>query len=113
MIEDEQITSVYLDLPFFNNTNDSDTDGVIDIYDVDPNNNLSDSDSDGLSDLEELRLGTNPLNADTDYDGIIDSQDNETIGYNPDSQVYEIDSIFGNRNGEFDLKVFELSLIHI
>ena len=109
MVEDEQITSVYLDLPFFNNTNDSDTDGVIDIYDVDPNNNLSDSDSDGLSDLEELRLGTNPLNADTDNDGIIDSQDNETIGYNTDSQVYEIDSIFGNRNGEFDLKVFELT----
>ena len=109
MVEDEQITSVYLDLPFFNNTNDSDADGVIDIYDVDPNNNLSDSDSDGLSDLEELRLGTNPLNADTDNDGIIDSQDNETIGYNTDSQVYEIDSIFGNRNGEFDLKVFELT----
>ena len=109
MVEDEQITSVYLDLPFFNNTNDSDTDGVIDIYDVDPNNSLSDSDTDGLSDLEELRLGTNPLNPDTDNDGIIDSQDNETIGYNPDSQVYEIDSIFGNRNGEFDLKVFELT----
>ena len=109
MVEDEQITSVYLDLPFFNNTNDSDNDGVIDLYDVDPNNSLSDSDSDGLSDLEELRIGTNPLNPDTDNDGIIDSQDNETIGYNPDSQVYEIDSIFGNRNGEFDLKVFELT----
>ena len=109
MVEDEQITSVYLDLPFYNNTNDSDNDGVIDIYDVDPNNSLSDSDTDGLSDLEELRLGTNPLNPDTDNDGIIDSQDNETIGYNPDSQVYEIDSIFGNRNGEFDLKVFELT----
>lgn len=109
MVEDEQITSVYLDLPFFNNTNDSDNDGVIDIYDVDPNNSLSDSDTDGLSDLEELRIGTNPLNPDTDNDGIIDSQDNETIGYNPDSQVYEIDSIFGNRYGEFDLKVFELT----
>ena len=45
MVEDEQITSVYLDLPFYNNTNDSDNDGVIDIYDVDPNNSLSDSDT--------------------------------------------------------------------
>ena len=109
ILEDEQITSVYLDLPFFNNTNDSDNDGVIDLYDVDPVNSSSDSDNDGLSDIEELRAGTNPLSSDTDNDGIIDSQDTETVGYNPDSKVYEIDSIFGNENGEFDLKVYELT----
>ena len=34
--EQEELTAVYLDLPFFTNTNDSDNDGVIDIYDVDP-----------------------------------------------------------------------------
>ena len=46
--EEEQVTAVYLDLPFFNNTNDSDNDGVIDLYDVDPNDSNSDSDNDGL-----------------------------------------------------------------
>ena len=40
--EEEQVTAVYLDLPFFNNTNDSDNDGVIDLYDVDPNDSNSD-----------------------------------------------------------------------
>ena len=44
--EQEELTAVYLDLPFFNNTNDSDNDGVIDIYDVDPIDPLSDSDND-------------------------------------------------------------------
>ena len=43
--EEEQLTAVYLDLPFFNNTNDSDNDGVIDLYDIDPNNSSSDSDN--------------------------------------------------------------------
>ena len=107
--EEEQVTAVYLDLPFFNNTNDSDNDGVIDLYDVDPNDSNSDSDNDGLSDIVELQAGTNPLSQDTDNDGILDPQDTEITGYNPDSQVYEIDSIFGNRNAEFRLKVYELT----
>ena len=109
--EEEQLTAVYLDLPFFNNTNDSDNDGVIDLYDVDPNNSSSDSDNDGLSDIIETQAGTNPLSPDTDNDGILDPDDTEIDPgvYNVDSQVYEIDSIFGNRNAEFDLKVFELT----
>ena len=53
-------------MPFFNNTNDSDNDGVIDLYDVDPNDSNSDSDNDGLSDIEEFRVGLNPLSQDTD-----------------------------------------------
>ena len=40
---------------FFNNSNDKDSDGVIDLYDVDPNNSSSDSDGDGISDIDELR----------------------------------------------------------
>ena len=36
-------------------------------------------------------------------------QDTEITGYNPDSQVYEIDSIFGNRAATFNLKVYELT----
>jgi len=109
IMEDERILSVYLDLPFFNNTNDADNDGVIDLYDVDPTSSSSDSDNDGLTDLEELAAGTNPLNPDTDNDGILDSEDTETVGYDPESNVYEIDSVFGNRGASFDLKVYELT----
>ena len=107
--EQEQVTAVYLDLPFFNNTIDSDNDGVIDLYDADPNDSSSDSDNDGLSDIVELQSGTNPLSQDTDNDGILDPQDTEITGYNLNSQVYEIDSLFGNRNAEFRLKVYELT----
>jgi len=109
--EEEQLTAVYLDLPFFNNTNDSDNDGVIDLYDVDPNNSSSDSDNDGLSDIIETQAGTNPLSPDTDNDGILDPDDTQIDPgvYNVESKLYEIDSIFGNRNAEFDLKVYELT----
>ena len=54
--EEEVLSAVYLDIPFFNNTNDADTDGVIDLYDVDPNDSSSDSDGDGISDIDELRV---------------------------------------------------------
>ena len=107
--EQEQLTAVYLDLPFFNNTNDLDNDGVIDIYDVDPEDPSSDSDNDGVSDIIELQVGTNPLSSDSDNDGILDLNDTDNGTYNVESQVYEIDSIFGNRNAEFDLKVYELT----
>jgi hypothetical protein len=107
--EDEQLTGVYLDLPFFNNTNDTDGDGVIDIYDSDPTNQESDSDNDGLSDITELRAGLNPLSSDSDNDGIIDPNDDDNSSYNSESQVYEIDSVFGNRNASFDLKVYQLT----
>ena len=107
--EQEELTAVYLDLPFFTNTNDSDNDGVIDIYDVDPEDPSSDSDNDGVSDIIELQVGTNPLSSDSDNDGILDLNDTDNGTYNVESQVYEIDSIFGNRNAEFDLKVYELT----
>ena len=107
--EEEQLTAVYLDLPFFNNTNDADGDGVIDIYDVDPQNIESDSDNDGLSDIIEFQAGTNPLSNDSDNDGILDPNDTDSSSYNVEQQVYEIDSILGNRNAEFDLKVYELT----
>ena len=89
--EQEELTAVYLDLPFFNNTNDSDNDGVIDIYDVDPEDPLSDSDNDGVSDIIELQVGTNPLSSDSDNDGILDLNDTDNATYNVESQVYEID----------------------
>ena len=107
--EEEELTAVYLDLPFFNNTNDSDGDGVIDLYDSDPQNIESDSDGDGLSDIIEFEAGTNPLSNDSDGDGILDPNDTDSSSYNVEQQVYEIDSVFGNRSAEFDLKVYELT----
>jgi len=107
--EEEELTAVYLDLPFFNNTNDSDGDGVIDLYDSDPQDPESDSDGDGLSDIIEFEAGTNPLSNDSDGDGILDPNDTDSSSYNVEQQVYEIDSVFGNRSAEFDLKVYELT----
>ena len=107
--EEEELTAVYLDLPFFNNINDSDGDGVIDVYDSDPQNIESDSDNDGLSDIIEFQAGTNPLSSDSDNDGILDPDDTDSSSYNVEQQVYEIDSVFGNRDAEFDLKVYELT----
>jgi len=107
--EDERLTAVYLDLPFFNNTNDSDGDGVIDLYDSDPNDQESDSDNDGISDITESRAGLNPLSNDSDNDGILDINDDDNTTYNNESRVYEIDSIFGNRDASFDLKVHQLT----
>ena len=107
--EDEQLTAVYLDLPFFNNTNDSDGDGVIDIYDSDPSDQQSDSDNDGIPDITESIAGLDPLSNDSDNDGILDINDDDNSTYNNESQVYEIDSIFGNRNASFDLKIYQLT----
>ena len=107
--ENEKLTGVYLELPFFNNTNDSDADGVIDIYDVDPLDPLSDSDNDGIDDITELRAGLNPLSNDSDNDGVLDPNDSDNEDYNTTAQVYEIDSIFGNRSASFNLKVSELT----
>ena len=107
--EEEVLSAVYLDIPFFNNRNDSDTDGVIDLYDIDPNNSSSDSDSDGISDIDELRAELNPLSNDSDGDGILDPDDDDNSGYDSQRRVYEIDSIYGNRNASFDLKVYELT----
>tara|TARA_A100001015_G_scaffold320279_1_gene446069 strand:- start:160 stop:1965 length:1806 start_codon:yes stop_codon:yes gene_type:complete len=106
--EEEELTNVYLDIPFFNNSNDKDSDGVIDLYDVDPNNSSSDSDGDGISDIDELRAELNPLSSDSDGDGILDAVDTENEGYDSSKRVYEIDSVYGNRDATFNLKVHEL-----
>ena len=57
---------------------DDDNDGLNDeeelwIYETDPL--IIDTDKDELSDKEEVELGTNPLKADSDEDGVIDSRD--------------------------------------
>ena len=106
--ENETVNNVVLEIPFFNNTFDSDGDGVIDLYDVDSNNIYSDSDGDGVSDIVEKSNGTDPLNPDTDGDGINDNEDTESINPNNGATVYDVDSLIGNINASFKIKIEEL-----
>ena len=106
--ENETVKNVYLDIPFFNNTFDSDGDGVIDIYDVDNNDINSDSDGDGLTDIQERANGTDPLNPDTDGDGITDDKDTDTQNPNSGATIYDVDSLLGNRDASFKIKIQEL-----
>ncbi|MCH1517783.1 MAG: DUF4270 domain-containing protein [Flavobacteriaceae bacterium] len=106
--ERERVTEVFLEIPFLNNQNDDDNDGVINAFDVDSSSTESDSDGDGVSDLLESQAGTNPLDQDSDGDGINDDVDTDNSGYDAANKVYEIDSIFGNRSATFNLKVTEL-----
>ncbi|MDC3077200.1 DUF4270 family protein [Flavobacteriales bacterium] len=106
--ENETVNNVVLEIPFFNNTFDSDGDGVIDLYDVDSNDIYSDSDGDGVSDIVERSNGTDPLNQDTDGDGINDNEDTESINPNSGATVYDVDSLIGNINASFKIKIEEL-----
>ena len=107
--EEEKVKEVFLEIPFFSNTNDSDNDGVIDSLDADPNDPASNSDGDELTDIVEFQSGLNPLSSDSDGDGILDHNDNDNSAYDSENSVYDIDSIYGNRNSEFTLQVHELT----
>ncbi|MGA1771465.1 MAG: DUF4270 family protein, partial [Flavobacteriaceae bacterium] len=106
--ENERVTEVFLEIPFFNNLKDRDADGVIDAFDIDPDDPQSDTDGDTLTDLAETRGGSNPLDEDSDGDGILDADDNDTE-YDQENKVYQIDSIYGNRQASFNIKVHELT----
>ncbi len=106
--ENETVTAVYLDIPFFTNQNDTDNDGVIDSLDADPNDPQSNSDGDELTDLIEFQLQLNPLSSDSDGDGILDHDDEDNESYQSENREYEIDSLYGNREATFNLKVYEL-----
>ena len=106
--EEETIKNVFLDIPFFTNVDDDDNDGVINLYDVDSEDPYSDSDGDGVSDADESNAGQNPLDPDTDGDGILDGEDTESINPNGGATIYELDSLIGNSNAKFKLKVSEL-----
>ena len=106
--EKETLKDVFLDIPFFTNVDDDDNDGVINLYDVDSTDPESDSDGDGLSDIAEKQTGQNPLNPDTDGDGILDGEDTESINPDGNATVYELDSLMGNSAAKFKLKVNEL-----
>ncbi len=107
--ENERITDVFLEIPFLVNQTDTDGDGVIDALDIDSEDIESDTDGDGVTDILETQGGTNPLNADSDGDGIPDNEDTDSSGYDAGDNFYEIDSIFGNRAANFNLKVTELT----
>ena len=106
--ENEKIKNVYLDIPFFTNVDDDDNDGVINFYDLDSNDPYSDSDGDGVADIVEYNNGQNPLDQDTDGDGILDGEDTESVNPNTGTVTYELDSLLGNINATFKLKVSEL-----
>ena len=106
--EKETITQVYLEIPFFNNTDDRDGDGVIDILDLDPDDRESDTDGDGINDYDESTNNLNPLSDDSDGDGVLDNVDQDNKTYQHEDKIYEIDSIYGNHEARFDLKVYEL-----
>ena len=107
--EQETVTDVWLEIPFFTNQVDADGDGLVDAYDVDDADPNSDSDADGASDIAERNAGTDPTNPDTDGDGILDGEDTETENPNPDKKWYAIDSLFGNSEATFDVEVTKLN----
>ncbi len=107
--ENETVTSVFLEIPFYSNQNDKDNDGVIDPLDLDPLDPSSDTDGDGLTDLSENSVGTNPLSNDSDNDGILDNEDTDSSSYDAQNAIYDVDSIYGNLNAKFTMKVNELT----
>jgi hypothetical protein len=111
--ENETVKEVYFYIPYSTapvSQRDLDNDGVDNEFDADPNDPNSDSDagadgsSDGLTDLEERSRGTDPLNQDTDGDGILDGEDTDTPNGTFAKQV-QIDSIYGDRSKPFNLRI--------
>ncbi len=86
---------------------DDDGDGVLDVYDVDPFNPNSDSDADGLTDIVETGgdgsynqgVDTNPLEADTDNDGISDGTEDTDKDGSHDVGV-ETDALNSDTDGD-------------
>ncbi len=103
--ENETVKEVILYMPYQQNSSaDEDRDGVPDVFDADPTDANSDSDGDTLTDIAETNSGTDPLNPDTDGDGIRDDEDTDTVRNNYPKRV-DLDSIYGNRDIPFNLKV--------
>ncbi|NJB71215.1 hypothetical protein GGR42_001677 [Saonia flava] len=105
--ENETVKEVYLYIPYLTKSltlRDSDNDGVDDEFDDEPDDSSNDSDGDGLTNAQEKNSGTDPLNPDTDGDGINDGEDDSTVA-NAFPKKLALDSIYGDRNAAFNLKV--------
>lgn len=99
--ENETVTEVYLYLPFQlppTTLRDTDGDGVEDTFDDDPSDPNSDWDDDGVSDNDERIIGSNPFDSNEDGTG-------EDFVANTFPKRFDLDSIFGNRLAEFNLRV--------
>ena len=48
------------------------------------------------------------MSSDSDGDGILDHDDEDNESYQSENREYEIDSLYGNREATFNLKVYEL-----
>ena len=107
--ENERVKDVFLEIPFIVDERDSDNDGVIDAFDINPNDPNSDSDGDGVTDIEESRNGTNPLDSDSDGDGISDLTDTDNSSYDSENKEYSVDSIYGNKRTQINFKVTEIT----
>tara|TARA_R110002153_G_scaffold111631_1_gene253374 strand:+ start:39 stop:1946 length:1908 start_codon:yes stop_codon:yes gene_type:complete len=96
--ENETIKEVFLYIPFLTNSLDSDGDGVVDEYDLEPDNSSNDNDGDGVSNIVETASNTDPLESssvDADRDGLNDG-DGETIFADSFAEKVELDSIYIN-----------------
>ncbi|MGW9684287.1 DUF4270 domain-containing protein [Flagellimonas sp. 2504JD1-5] len=99
--ENETVKEVFLYIPFQlppATLRDNDGDGVQNSLDDDPNDPNSDWDGDGVSDNDERIIGSNPFDANEDGTG-------DDFVANTFPNRFDLDSIFGNRQGEFDLRV--------
>lgn len=105
--ENETVKEVILYIPYLLENSaqrDRDGDGLDDELDDDPNDPNSDTDGDGLTDNQEKTLGSNPLTNDTDNDGVLDPDDDDMVP-NAFKKSFDLDSIYGQSNLPFNLKV--------
>ncbi|TMM59274.1 DUF4270 domain-containing protein [Maribacter algarum] len=102
--EKERIDSIFIYIPYQNNQTDTDNDGVVDALDSDPDDATNDDDGDTVPNNEEAANNTDPLNPDTDGDGINDNVDDSTLG-DRFAKRFRLDSIYGDRTRPFNFKV--------
>lgn len=107
--EEETVKEVFLFIPYLtkSGSRDSDLDGVDDEFDLEPDNASNDNDGDGVPNNQENGANTDPLDAnsvDANGDGLNDP-DGAVIIANNFAKKVDLDSIYGNRENPFTLKI--------